>query len=95
MAKPLRTTEEIVADTLTVLAGTVKAKTEDLGPVCPKCGGQRGWTGPHYQRGKKVTVKVPSKPNTFRKETVETVESLDYACNQCGYTRHEVCKDNE
>lgn len=64
------------------------------GPVCPKCGEQKGWSGPHYQQGRRVKVKVVASPTRFRDEVVESTESLQYTCNGCGYTRHEACNDN-
>lgn len=63
------------------------------GPPCPKCGAQQGWIGPTYQHGKRVQVLKVHSPTHFRDELVETVESLDYTCVTCGYTRHEPCKD--
>lgn len=63
------------------------------GPVCPKCGEKAGWIGPHYQKGTRVTVRVPASPIRFRDELVESIESLDYVCKACGYVRHEPCKD--
>lgn len=84
-----KTTKELIDTPPT--PSTPPAKAE--GPPCPKCGSEKGWTGPNYQRGRRVTVRVPWKPNSFRNENIDTVESLDYTCNQCGYTRHEPCKD--
>ena len=64
------------------------------GPLCPKCGLHKGWEGPTYQRGTQVEIKrVRSSTNAFLNDTVETVESLVYACKGCGYRRHEACKD--
>lgn len=61
------------------------------GPPCPKCGSAKGWAGPSYQQGRRVTVLRPTRPNSFRATTVETTESLTFTCNHCGYTRHEAC----
>ena len=74
------------------MATTKKAK-KDTGPRCVKCGATAGWSGPSYQRGKRVEVKHPTSPTSFVKSVVETTESLVYTCNQCGYQRHEPCKD--
>ena len=49
--------------------------------------------GPTYQHGKRVKVLRPARPNRFVTDIVETVESLTYTCNACGYTRHEACTD--
>lgn len=63
------------------------------GPPCPKCGEHKGWSGPHYQKGKRVFVKVPAGPTRFKTEAIDTVQSLVWTCTVCGYDRHEPCMD--
>lgn len=75
------------------MAATKKDR-KPKGPRCPKCGAEKGWSGPHYQKGKRVEVKHPVKPHLFTTSVVETVESLVFTCNQCGYDRHEACITN-
>jgi hypothetical protein len=70
-----------------------KRPVKPTGPPCPKCGQQEGWTGPRYQQGKRVHVLVPHKPSLFRREPVETTESLEWTCVVCGYIRHDICSD--
>lgn len=86
MARKLKTTAEIVS-----APPTPPAPPE--GPPCPKCGLHKGWTGPTYQKGRRVEVKVVASATRFRNSTIETTESLDYTCVACGYTRHEPTKD--
>jgi uncharacterized Zn finger protein len=82
------------------MARAVKQSTTELlkaakpadGPPCPKCGLQKGWSGPAYQQGRRVVVNRPNRAYSFESETIETIESLIYSCNACGYVRHEACK---
>ena len=75
------------------MATKPKTVAAPSGPVCPKCGSAKGWMGPTYQHGKRVKVLRPARPNRFMTDIVETVESLTFTCNACGYTRHEACTD--
>lgn len=61
------------------------------GPSCVKCGEANGWTGPRYQHGKRVSVTRPATATSFATRTIDTVESLDWTCVNCGYVRHEPC----
>lgn len=79
--------------TADVIADSAKSAAKSKGPTCPKCGQHEGWNGPRYQHGKRVTVKRVANPMQFKSEILDTVESLDYTCNACGYVRHEACND--
>lgn len=82
MARPKTTTD------------IVTAVPTPVGPACVKCGSTSGWTGPRYQKGKRVTARVVASPTRFRDDYVETTESLDYECKTCGYVRHDATKDD-
>lgn len=63
------------------------------GPPCEKCGEHKGWSGPRFQKGKRVQMLVPASPSRFRREAIDTNESLIWTCNTCGWERHTPCKD--
>jgi hypothetical protein len=84
MSKRTKTTKELIGDTKAVVPE---------GPRCLKCGAEKGWSGPHYQKGRRIEVNKPRTATSFGTSIIETIESLVYTCNQCGFERHEPCKD--
>lgn len=70
-------------------------KAKHDGPVCPKCGQQKGWTGPVYKPARAHEVLVPSKPDRFVRVTTNEDECLLYTCSHCGFSRHEPCINHE
>lgn len=76
-------------------AKTTEALTKDVaatpaGPACPACR-NTSWRGPRYVSARKDVILTPKRPTSFARSVVHVPAHLEWACETCGYTRHEPC----